>query len=68
MKVQIDSLVRGKAGNTGRVVEGRVYAIKPTFVGVILTDSERQAIIYEPEVIDKPRPLNQRTDIPTRLR
>ena len=67
MKVRVDSLVRGKAGFTDRIVTGRVYSILRSGVAII-TDDGRQAIIYKPEVLAKPRPLIARTDIPTRLR
>lgn len=66
-RAHIDSLVRGRAGLTDVQVEGRVYALQKT--GVAVVDAEgRQWIIYEPTVLDKPRPLHQRTDVPARLR
>lgn len=68
MKLHIDSLVRGKGGTTDRIVEGRVYAIQRSGAVAIIDADGRQWIIYESEVIDRPRPLNQRTDIPARLR
>lgn len=67
MSVPIDSLVEGKAGVTERQIRGRVYANRPTQVAVI-TDEGKQAIIYDPTIVGPPRPLNQRTDIPSRLR
>ena len=68
MRVQIDSLVRGLDGkHTDRTVKGRVYAIRPTFVGIILEDG-KQGIIEVPEVIGPPRPVIQRSDIPRRFR
>lgn len=67
-KVQIDSLVKGKAGLTDRNVEGRVYFIQRSGAVAIVDVDGKQWIIYEPEVLDKPRPMATRTDIPTRLR
>jgi hypothetical protein len=65
--VQLDALVRGLDGkHTDRFVEGRVFAIRPTFVGIIMADG-KQGIINEPEVVGPPRPVFQRTDIPSRL-
>lgn len=69
MKLHIDSLVRGKHGRTDNVGEMRVYAItKWGWVAGIESDTGKQSIMYEFEVIDKPRPVRDRTDIPARLR
>lgn len=68
MKLHIDSLVRGKGGTTERIVTGRVYFIQRSGAVAIIDSDGRQWIIYEPEVIEGPRPLNQRTNIPARLR
>lgn len=68
MKVHIDSLVRGIAGYSGKVVEGRVYRIDRNGWVALVDRDENQWVIYDPEVIDKPRPLSTRTDIPSRLR
>ena len=67
MKVHIDSLVRGKAGSTDRIVEGRVVAMKATTTTLIGPDG-RQWQTYDPEVIEGPRPLAARRDIPARFR
>ena len=68
MKLQIDSLVRGIAGVTDKTVEGRVYSIQRSGAVAIIDADGNQWIIYEPEVLDKPRSLIARTDIPSRLR
>lgn len=68
MKVQIDSLVRGKAGFTDNIVEGRVYFIQRSGAVAIVDADGRQWLIYEPQVLDKPRSLIARSDIPSRLR
>jgi len=68
VKLQIDSYVRGKAGLTDKVVEGRVYFIQRNGSACIVSPDGKQHIIYEPEVLDKPRSLIARTDIPARLR
>ncbi len=65
---RIDSLVRGSAGVTHRVVEGRVYST-PVF-GVAIVDADgRQWVLYDGrfEVVEDPRPIAQRRDIPDRL-
>lgn len=67
-RLQIDSLVRGKVGSTDTVRTMRVFAIRPTFVAGIGVDDGKQWAMYEPEVVDGPRPLNARRDIPQRLR
>lgn len=68
MKLQIDSLVRGIAGFTEKTVTGRVYAIQRTGAVAIIDADGNQWIINEPEVLERPRPLIARTDIPSRLR
>lgn len=68
MRLQIDSLVSGKAGTTERIVQGRVFRILATGSVGMIGDDGKQWLIYEPEVLAEPRPLNARTDIPTRLR
>lgn len=68
MKLQIDSLVRGKIGSVDVVREMRVYRIQPWGVAGIETDSGRQSIMYKPEAIGPPRPVRLRTDIPERLK
>lgn len=69
MRVEVDSLVRGKIGRLDRTIEGRVFSVaRSGSVGVIRSDNGRQGIIYEPEPIGPPRPMNQRTDIPVKLR
>ncbi len=67
MTVHLDALVRGRAGFTDRTIEGRVYRVSP-FGWVALLDAEgNQHIIYEPEVVGEPRPVNGRTGIASRL-
>lgn len=66
-RVKIDSLVRGKAGSTDRIVEGRVFAIQQSGATAVLDVNGKQWIIYNPEVVDSPRPTMARTDIPQRL-
>jgi len=68
VKLQIDSYVRGKAGLTDKIVEGRVFHVSKTGSAAIVDPDGKQHIIYEPEVLDKPRSLIARTDIPRRLR
>ena len=68
MKVHIDSLVKGFAGWTGKIVEGRVYSIMRSGAVSIIDAAGKQWVIYTPEVLDKPRPMNLRSDIPARLR
>lgn len=69
MKVQIDSLVRGKDGFTDKVREMRVFRIAQWgWVAGIEVETGAQVIMYQFEVLDKPRPLAARTDIPARLR
>lgn len=69
MKLQIDSLVRGKAGTTDKIVQGRVYSIQRSgAVAIIDGDGGKQWIINEPEVLDTPRSVIARADIPKRLR
>jgi hypothetical protein len=66
--MRIDSLVRGHVGSTERITTARVYRVSPWgWVGGIEEDG-RQTIIYDPEEIEPPRPMNQRNDIPERLR
>lgn len=68
MKLQIDSLVRGKVGSLNTVREMRVYRISAyNWVAGIESDSGRQMIMHAPEVIGPPRPVRARTDIPERL-
>lgn len=67
--VHIDSLVRGTVGVTDRVVEGRVYAT-PVF-GVAIVDADgKQWVLYDGryELVEGPRPIAARRDIPDRLR
>lgn len=66
MKLQIDSLVEGLAGTTDHKVKGRVFRIQPWGVAILDQDG-KQWIIYEPTVLDRPRPVAQRTDVPSRL-
>lgn len=66
--MHIDSLVRGTAGFTGKTVTGRVYAIQRSGAAAIIDQDGAQWIVYDPEVLEKPRPLSTRTDIPARLR
>lgn len=69
MKVQIDSLVRGKVGSTNKVRDMRVVSISSFgWVAGIEVDSGAQSIMYDFEVIERPRPLATRNDIPARLR
>lgn len=64
--IAVDTLVRGTAGVTARIITGRVYRVLRSGVAVI-TDEGQQAIIYHPEEIGAPRPATRRTDIPRRL-
>lgn len=68
MTVPLDALVRGRAGSTERIVEGRVYRVSPFGWVALVGADQRQHIIYEPEVVGDPRPVVARTDIPARLR
>lgn len=68
MKLQIDSLVRGRIGATERIGEGRVYSIARTGYAFVIDAEGEQKVIYQPEVIAAPRPVRERTDIPARLR
>lgn len=68
MKVHLDSLVKGFAGWTQKIVEGRVYNILRSGAVAIIDAAGKQWIINDPEVLDKPRSLSARTDIPARLR
>lgn len=68
MRLQIDSLVSGKAGTTARTVRGRVFRILANGSVGLIDEDGRQHLIYMPEVLDDPRPLLARTDIPARLR
>lgn len=70
-RVQIDSLVRGRVGSLERIDTARVYSIRNLrygYIAGISTTDGKQTIIHDPVVIGPPRPLNQRTDIPARLR
>lgn len=66
-RAQLDALVRGPAGFTDNVVEGRVFHVSQ--FGWVALWAEGQYIINEGrfEVTDDPRPLNRRADVPARL-
>ena len=68
-KVALDSLVRGKAGSTGKAVQGRVYRISAYGWVALLDEDGRQWVAYDGhyEVIGDPRPVPGRTGIPARL-
>lgn len=67
MSLPIDSLVRGKVGHSDHIEDVRVYRVTAFgWVGGINANG-RQRIVYEYEVIEGPRPLQARTDIPGRL-
>lgn len=69
MKLVIDALVTGIAGTSGKPVVGRVINVARSGMATIIdTATGRQAQIYEPEVVDHPRPQAARTDIPARFR
>lgn len=66
--IAVDTLVRGKAGVTDRIVTGRVYnAMRSGAVAIIGENDGRQWIINSPEPIGDPRPVSARRDIPSRL-
>lgn len=70
VRVQIDSLVRGRVGSLDKVGEARVFSIdhlRYGWVAGIEPSTGRQTIIHDPEVVAPPRPVKQRTDIPERL-
>lgn len=67
-RIQLDSLVEGTAGVTPRRVRGRVFNIARSGAVAIIGTDGKQWMIYEPELVDKPRNLISRTDIPARLR
>ena len=68
MSLPIDSLVRGRVGNTDRIEDVRVYRVSSFgWVGGI-NGNGRQRILHDFEVIDGPRPVKARTDVPERLR
>lgn len=65
MKIAIDSLVRGRIGTTDKVDEMRVYHVGATTATGINADRRpRQMYLDQLEVIDGPRPVHARSDIP----
>jgi hypothetical protein len=68
MTIPIDALVRGEVGHTTRVETMRVFHRSPFGWVAGVTSEGRQRIMHAPEVIDRPRPEKQRTDVPDRLK
>lgn len=70
MRVQIDSLVRGRVGSTEKIDEMRVFRITSFGHVAGINGDGNQSIMNAGnfEVIGEPRPQNQRRDIPERLR
>lgn len=70
MNVPLDALVRGRVGLTERIDTMRVYRVSPWgWVAGVNADG-RQAIMNGDsfELVEGPRPVRLRTDIPERLR
>lgn len=69
VRIQIDSLVRGKLGATDKVDTIRVVHVGPSTLSGFNADGQQRQIYTEnAEVIGDPRPLIARTDIPKRFR
>lgn len=70
MNVPLDALVRGRIGTTEREDTVRVYRVSPWGWVAGLNAAGEQRIMNAGgfEVIEPPRPVKLRTDIPERLR
>lgn len=68
--VALDALVRGRVGLTERLDTMRVYSVSPWGWVAGINAEGRQRIMNAGafEVVDGPRPVKARTDIPERLR
>lgn len=68
--VRIDSLVRGPVGFTDRIETMRVFAVDAFGHASGINGEGKQSQMHAGtyEVIDGPRPVRERTDIPERLR
>ena len=65
--VPIDSLVRGRVGNLDRVAEGRVFSTSHYGWVAVIDPDGNQLVLHDAEVLEAPRPVRARTDIPERL-
>lgn len=66
--VRVDALVRGPIGTTGHVEAVRVTSVSPFGWVAGVNSDGRQRVLYTFDVVDAPRPVAARTDIPERLR
>lgn len=70
VKVPLDALVRGRAGATETVVIGRVFRVTPHGHVALIDEEGRQRLVAygAVEVLEPPRPVKERRDIPAHLR
>ena len=66
----LDALVRGRVGLTERIDTMRVYRVSPWgWVAGVNADGRQEIMNGDSfEVVEGPRPVRLRTDIPERLR
>lgn len=66
--VRVDAQIRGPIGNTERVETMRVVFVSPFGWVAGINDNGRQRIMNgDFEILEAPRPVKARTDIPARF-